>query len=320
MKWAAGPLGRRARNGLQVLLRHSAVARRLVVPTLLRRNFDRFFDYPLDLRDPRTLSEKIQWLKVHGRLRHVAPYVDKYEVRSFVRAVIGDDHLVPLVGIYDRAAEIPWESLPARCVIKATHGSGWNLFMPDSARLDRAATARTVDGWLTRTYYDHSHEEQYLFIRGRLLVETMLGEGGPVPWDYKFFCYAGEPRFLTVDVDRFGRHRRKVLDLEWRTVPGLIQFPNHEGDLPRPPEFEPMVELARRLARPFPFVRVDFYVDQGRVFFGELTFTPGSGLLTVKPHALDLWMGEGLDHTAFRQGAWRKEFPTRMAEREGLIR
>jgi hypothetical protein len=306
MRPAGGPLGRRARGWLQVLLRRSALARRLIVPTLLRRNFARFFDYPLDLRNPRTLSEKIQWLKVYGRLKAVAPFVDKYEVRNHVREAVGESYLVPLVGVYDRADQIPWDRLPARCVIKTTHGSGWNLIVNDSTRLDRAATIRQLDDWLAQTYYDHSQEEQYLFIRGRLIVEEMLGGEDRLPWDYKFFCYAGVPRILTVDVDRLVRHRRKVLDMDWRPLPGKIQFEDYEGEMPRPPELERMVEVAKKLSAPFPFVRVDLYLDAGRVYFGELTFTPGSGLATVEPREFDVRLGEGVDLPAFRRGAWRR--------------
>ncbi len=306
MKLSGGSSGRRARAWLQALLRRSALARRLIVPILLRRNFARFFDYALDLRNPRTHSEKTQWLKVYGRLRTLAPFVDKHEVRSYVREVVGEEHLVPLVGVYDRADQIPWDRLPPRCVIKATHGSGWNVIVKEPARLDRAETMRKLDGWLARNYYDESHEEQYLFIRGRLVVEAMLGGGDRVPWDYKIFCYAGEPRFLIVDVDRFVRHRRKVLDLEWRSLPGTIQFEEYEGELPRPPELERMLEVARKLSAPFPFVRVDLYLDAGRVYFGELTFTPGSGLAAVEPREFDVWQGEGIDLQAFRRGAWRR--------------
>lgn len=295
---------RRARECLQALLHRSALARRIFVPVLLRRNFVRFFDYPLDLRNPRSLSEKIQWLKVHGRLRRLAPFVDKYAVRAYVRDVIGEAFLVPLIGVYDRAARIPWDDLPTRCVIKATHGSGWNLMVDDSSRLDRAETIGRLDAWLARNYYDHSHEEQYLFIRGRLVVEAMLGEGDRIPWDYKLFCYGGEPRFVVVDVDRFVRHRRKVFDLEWRPLPATIPSEEYEGEVPRPPELERMVEAARKLAGPFPFVRVDLLLDRGRIFFGELTFTPGSGLSAVEPREFDLWRGEGIDLAAFRRGGW----------------
>jgi hypothetical protein len=290
-------------RSLKALVRHSRLARRIVLPFLLKRTFARFFPYPLNLDDPQSFAQKIQWLKVFGRLSRFAPYVDKFEVREYVRKTIGDEHLVPLLGVYDSVDQIPWDRLPPRFVIKAAHGCGWNVIVRDASTLDREATAQKLDQWLHQNYFDRTYEEQYLVIRKRLIVEKMLGQGVEVPWDYKFFCFQGEPTLISIDLGRFENNTRKLLSPDWTPVEGTIKFPAPPGEFHRPPELEQMLAIARKLSRPFHFVRVDLYLVEGLIYFGELTFTPESGLAFVTPPSFDFWRGSQLDLTKFRDTA-----------------
>ena len=287
-------------RSLKALLRHSQWARRALLPFLLKRTFTHFFPYPLDLNNPQSFAEKIQWLKVFGRLGRFAPYVDKFEVREYVRKTIGEDHLVPLLGVYDSVDQIPWDHFPPRFVIKAAHGCGWNVIVRDASTLDREATAQKLDDWLHQNYFDQTYEEQYLVIRKRLIVEEMLGAGVELPWDYKFFCSQGEPTLISIDLGRSENHTRKLLSPDWTPVEGTIKFPAASGEFPRPPELNQMLAIVRNLSRPFPFVRVDLYLVEGRIYFGELTFTPESGLAPVSPRTFDMWRGARLDLVKFR--------------------
>lgn len=250
-----------------------------------------------DLDSPRTLNEKILWLNLrHDDPRRTA-LSDKVAVRDWVRERIGARHLVPVLGVYDDAEDIELDSLPDRFIIKAAHGSGWNLIVRDKRDLDWSLARDTLQDWLTRNYHAHKRERQYRVIKPRLVIEELLlDERGAIPDDYKIWCLrgrTGDTFFVQVDMDRFSNHSRNYYDLDWNLLPfhKADSPPNPEGR-PRPARLHEMVEIARELSDDFPLVRVDLYATGDRVYFGEMTFTPDAGMARFQPAEWDRKLGD----------------------------
>ena len=242
----------------------------------------------LSLRRPETLSEKIQWIKLYDHKPIYTELADKYTARRHVEAMIGKQYLVDLYGVYETVGQIDFDALPDAFVLKAVHGSGWNILCPDKNALNREATLATLDGWLHTNYYDHSREWVYKDIPPRIVCEEFLRtEDGRDLADYKLFCLNGEPRIVQVDLDRFHGHRRNLYDTDWNRLPFGIGYPPSPEDVPRPETLEEMLRLARRLSSLALLMRVDFYWHGGRIYFGEMTFYPGNGLETFDPPEYD---------------------------------
>lgn len=266
----------------------------------IRRKFRSELGCDPDLEHPKTLNEKILWLNLRNRDRRWAECSDKVAAREFVRTRIGERYLVPLLGVYDDPDDIDLESLPDRFIIKAAHGSGWNLIVRDKSSLDWPDTRGKLREWLSRSYYAHKREWQYREIPHRLVIEELLvDEAGRVPDDYKIWCLrAGDSQtlFVQVDMDRFSDHTRNYYDLDWSLLPfhKLDSPPNPIGR-PRPQRLDEMVEVARELSRDFCLVRVDLYHLPDRVYFGEMTFTPDAGMAPLEPPEWDRKLGDLVD-------------------------
>jgi len=258
-----------------------------------------------NLRKPTTLNEKIQWLKLHYRDPLMSTCADKYRVRGFVQRTVGEQYAVPLGGSWTSADEIDFESLPKRFVLKANHGSGWNIVCPNSSELDvQDARARCRD-WLDSSFAEIGCEWAYQGIEPRIVAEAFLsGSDGQPPWDYKFFCFRGTPRFIQVDYDRFAAHTRSLYTPDWQMLPCGLEYARHEEPTERPDSLAEMLQVASALSRAFPFVRVDLYECDGGVFFGEMTFYPGKGIEVFDPVEYDSMFGEHLDIDQVRQSKY----------------
>lgn len=227
-------------------------------------------------------------------MENLAPYVDKYEVRRYVRDVVGEEYLVPLIGVYDSAQDINFGSLPQSFVAKATHGSGWTLIVKEHESINCDLIRRKLERWLKLNYYRITGERQYKWIKPRIVLEELLNDPSGDLKDYKFFCIYGEPAFIQVDGFRFVDHRRDILDLSWKKIPCRLRYDNLPEPIEKPTAAEEMVEVCRKLAEPFPFVRVDLYCVEGRVYFGELTFTPGNAMEMFFPRDYDYIFGKNI--------------------------
>jgi hypothetical protein len=249
-----------------------------------------------DLDHPTTYTEKTLWLNLRHRDPRWVTCADKYAVREWVRERVSEEILVPLLGVYDDADDIDIESLPDAFVIKATHGSGWNLIVPDKRDLDWVEAKRSLQDWLSRSYYAHKREWQYRDMPHRLIVEEFLAdEDGGIPSQYQFFCFRqGDEQTILVQVDfeELTNHRRDYYDLDWKRLPFTSRVPNSEREAPRPDRLEDMLEMVRRLSEDFPFVRVDLYLVEDRIYFGELTFTSGGGMSPFEPEEWDRRLGD----------------------------
>jgi hypothetical protein len=284
----------------------------------IRRKYRRIFGRDPDLDDPRTFNEKILWLNLYWRDPRTVALSDKCRVREYVRETVGEEHLIPLLGVYEDPDDLILESLPDSFIIKAAHACGWNLVVRDRQDLDWEAARKKLRKWVTSSWYPLYREWQYRDIPRRLVVEElMVDPDGRVPADYKFFCFRGSegPRMIVqVDTDRFGDLRRTYFDESWNRLPMTIFVPAQEGEIERPARLDEMMDVARRLSDGFCFARVDLYGLPDAVYFGELTFTPTAGMGPYEPAEWDRKMGDlielpgtGRTQTPGAGAGWKEE-------------
>jgi hypothetical protein len=256
----------------------------------IERQYAGIFGNPPDLACPRTFNEKVQWRKLYDRRPLYRVLCDKVAARDYVAARIGAEHLVPILGVFDDPRDIPWTELPTPYVVKATHGSGWNLFVFDSAEADRPETIARLRGWLKTNYFYHGREWAYKRIPRRLMIEQFVGPGRAAPEDFKFFCFDGVPRAIYVLQDRFTTPTITWYDTDWSVLPFAMIHPRGPAT-PAPSALAEMLTIARRLSHGLDFLRVDLYYIDGHVYCGELTVYPGCGLDVFTPRERDGWLG-----------------------------
>ena len=281
-------------------LKYPLIKRFFGLKQLLRVQFKDYYGYPLNLTQPNSLSEKIMWIKLHHDLDDLSPYVDKITVREYVRRTIGEPYLIPCLGIHDSVNDIDFDILPNQFVIKASHGCNWNIIVKDKNICDKEQIKRKFDQWLKTTYGTETNETCYRPIKGRILIETYLEEDSKSPRDYKFYCCDGEPLGLHVDFDRFGDATYRCYDTEWREFKKSIPTLPIPPLIPKPSNFDEMLEVCRKLSKGFSYVRVDLYNCNNQIYFGELTFTPGDGRAPFNPVWLDYFFGEPLDIKSYQ--------------------
>ena len=303
------PVRAAVRGGLMRRI-HLALRDWLPDAWVVRRNyFHRFGVYP-DLRNPQRLSEKINWLKLHGATPLHSRCADKIAVRPWVADRIGKQYLVPVLLTADSAEALTPEAIPAPgFVIKATHDTGSVAICNDREQFDWAACRAAMGRALTTPFWRRQRERHYRDIPPRLIVEDLLIPDDPELGltDYKVHCFHGEPQWIECQIRPPGMLYNASYSLEWERLPWLqldemsasLQLPS---DIPRPAGLAEMLDIARVLSAPFPLTRVDLYEVGGRVLFGEITFTPAAGLErveyrdpTVDPWQLDAELGARLD-------------------------
>lgn len=257
----------------------------------------------LSLENPKELNEKIQWLKVYYRPKILNQLVDKYAVRQYVIDTIGEEYLNECYGVYDKVSEVNFDNLPNQFVLKGVHGSGFNLIVKDKNKLNKIAARLKMKKWLFHNfYYKAGLEWAYKDVKPRIIAEKYLEEldRGELH-DYKFFCFHGVPKFIHVDVDRFGGHQRLFYDTQWNKLPYKHYLPN-DTEIEKPDTLEHMLRIAKLLSKDFPMVRVDLYSTQGKVIFGELTFYPGNGILEFYPDEFNKIAGAYINLPKLEEG------------------
>jgi len=250
---------------------------------------------PLNLKNPRTFNEKTIWLKMNHRYPNATVLADKHLVKEFVRERVGDRYIIPTIKVFDRAADVNVEELPRTFVLKANHGSGWNVICRDKAEFDFAGLHERLGRWLRTSYYDLGKEYQYRDIVPKIVCEAYLENTQEHPLlDYKVFCFSGKPKLIQVDLDRFTNHKRNFYDLDWELIPFTTLYPRGSGNVPRPDALEEMLSVAETLASGLKFARVDLYWHEERVYFGEITLHHGGGFEPFIPAKYDELLGEYL--------------------------
>lgn len=241
-----------------------------------------------NLIHPTTFSEKITlrnlWLKmIYTEL------ADKHKVRKYIAATIGEEYLIKQYCRCDELTEDIFASLPSSFVIKANHGSGFNQVVYDKSAITFAELSATTRFWTKSSFYKMSREKHYKNIKPCLLVEELLLVDGHVPNDIKFHCFnrQGEMNiFIQIDYDRFGAHRRDVFDENWQRTDIRMGLQNSPVPMAKPKHLSLMTSLAKRIAKDFSYLRIDFYEANDKIYFGELTFTPGGGLCRIYPEEI----------------------------------
>ncbi len=252
-------------------------------------------DYPLNLDNPRTFNEKIQWLKLHNHKSEYTMMVDKVEAKKYVANIIGEEYIIPTLAVYNTADEIDFEKLPDQFVLKCTHDSADIVICRDKSRLDFEEARRKMAVGLKRNYYWKSREWPYKNVKPRIIAEKYMSSDGDELIDYKWFCFEGEPQYMFIATDRFNKSedtKFDFYDMNFQHLPFTNGHPNAKRTIEKPLSFETMKALAGRLSEGMPHVRVDFYDINGHVYFGEMTFSHWSGMVPFVPRKWDFVFGE----------------------------
>lgn len=294
------------------------ITRFLTDDKFIRLQYRAMLGKRLRLNPPIDFNEKLQWLKLHYRNPLMVTCADKWAVREFVKERIGEEYLAECIGVYDDVEKIPFESLPRQFVLKATHGSGWNIICPDKAKIDWNLAKKKMRKWLNSDFSKNGREWQYRQIKPQIICEKfIIDPETPVLRDYKLFTFNGETKYIWVDFTETSEscqgqeieqevgysnpkvsegciRYRNIYDTNWNLMTGRGSlYPCKDTNAIRKPEcLDEMLEVAKKLASDFPQCRVDLYVIEGkRIVFGELTFTSANGCNAFYPQSFNDELG-----------------------------
>lgn len=261
----------------------------------LRRKYRFHMGKTPDLQTPGTYTEKLQWLKLHDHRPEYTAMVDKYQAKQFAAERIGQAHIIPTLGVWERPEDIDFDALPDKFVLKCTHDSGGLVICRDKSRLDRKAALKKLSACLKREYYEVHREWPYKNVPKRIIAEAYMEDMADRELrDYKFFTFGGVPKVLYIAQGR-GKGQPTVadfFDMEFNHLPFTIDH-DMADTLPHPPEnFALMQRLAAKLSEGTPQLRVDFYEVNGKVYFGEMTFFHCSGFAAFHPQSWDQTFGD----------------------------
>ena len=246
----------------------------------------------LNLKNPQTFTEKLQWLKLYNRKPEYTKMVDKYAVKEYVANIIGDEYIIPTLGVWDKPEDIDWDSLPNQFVLKTTHGGGGGgvVICKDKTTFDKTTAISKLKESMASDIYSGLREWPYKNVPKRIIAEKFMApEKSPAPKDlpdYKFFCFNGEPKYCQVIRDRHTKETIDFYDMDWNHMPFVGLNPvarNGLTPVARPGNLDEMKEICRKLADSKSFVRVDLYVIDDKSYFGELTLCPASGMGAFTP-------------------------------------
>ena len=262
----------------------------------LKRKFKAAMGKELDLENPKTFNEKLQWLKLYDRKPEYTVMVDKYLVRNYIAETIGEEYLIPLLGAWDDPDEIDFDSLPDRFVLKCNHNSGLGMYIcRDKSKMDIKAVKAALRKGLRQDYYLSGREWPYKDVPRKIVAEQYMEDTETAELrDYKFFCFDGEVKALFIASERQSATEETKFDFfdaSFNHLPFTNGHPNARVLPQKPRQFEKMKELAAILSKGIPQVRVDFYEVNGRIYFGELTFSHWSGMVPFDPEEWDYTFG-----------------------------
>lgn len=261
--------------------------------TFLKLQYHCLFGKKLDLKNPKTYNEKLQWMKLYDRRPKYTMMVDKYAVKKYVADIIGNEYIIPTLGVWDRPEDIEWDKLPNQFVLKCTHDSGGLVICRDKSKLDKSLAINKLRKSLKTDYYRASREWPYKNVLRRIIAEKYMEDEsvGELP-DYKFFCFDGEVKALFIGTERgTGDVKFDYFDADFNHLDLIQTHPMSGKVLPKPVNFEKMKELAGQLSKGLPQVRVDFYNINGAIYFGELTFFHHGGVIPFHPESWDYTFG-----------------------------
>lgn len=250
----------------------------------------------LNLSNPKTFNEKLQWLKLYDRKSIYTIMVDKFSVKQYVADRIGEEYVIPTLGVWDNANDIEWNKLPEQFVLKTTHGSGGSsvVICKDKSRFNKESAIKKMNWSLKHSdTYAHYKEWPYKNVRKRVIAEKFIVSSGDLK-DYKFFCFNGKVRLFKIDFGRFVEHHANYYSPEGKILPfgEEVCTPDYSHEEIMPNNLAKMIELAETLSKDIPFLRVDFYNIDGKILFGELTFFPAGGVGRFTDDKWDKQLGD----------------------------
>lgn len=248
-----------------------------------------------DLDDPQTFNEKLQWLKLYNRRSEYTMMVDKVKVKEYIAKKIGEEYIIPTLGVWDDPDNIDFDKLPNQFVLKCNHNSGFGMCIcKDKSKLNIKKVKAKLRKGLKQDYFLASREWPYKNVERKILAEKfMVDESGTELKDYKLMCFHGKVKCCFVCSERYNENSLKVTfyDKEWNRLPFERHYPSSATEIKMPSKYHEMIRLAEKLSENIPFLRSDFYEINGRLYFGELTFFPGSGLEEFTPEEWDKRLG-----------------------------
>ncbi len=231
--------------------------------------------YVFDLKHPRTFNEKLNWIKINNRNPLYTRMADKYQAKEYARECIGDEYIVPLYGVWDRVEDIDFSALPVPCMLKSNADSCGRIVYR-GGQMNASSIKKKLESQYPFNYYWQSREWPYKNIKRKIIAEQFLDNGGEIITDYKFWCFGGEPKIVYMTCKE-GKVFENFYDMDFQPVSIDHGFPRRVPEFEKPAQFEMMKELAAKLSQGIPFVRVDFMMVQGRIWFGECTFFDWGG-------------------------------------------
>ena len=260
--------------------------------------FKKHLGYKLNLKHPTSFNEKLQWLKLHDRKPLYTQMADKCEAKKYVASIIGEEYIIPTLGVYDSFDAIDFSTLPQRFVMKCTHDSGGLVICKDKDYLDINGAREKINKSLQTNFYWIGREWPYKDITPRIIIEKYMDDNGKELEDYKLHCFNGRVKMILVCRDRYKSSglTEDFFTENWEHMDiHREEHPNAEEAIKAPEKLREMISLAEKLSTDIPFVRVDFYSIQGQVFFGEMTFFPASGLEGFYPEKYDRILGDWIE-------------------------
>ena len=271
---------------------------------MLKYSYNRVFKKRLDLKNPKVFNEKLQWLKLYDRKDVYTTMVDKYEVKNYVANIIGEEYIIPTLGIYKRWEDINFDVLPNQFVIKCTHDSGGIVIVKDKNVLDLKKAKEKITKSLKRNFYYIGREWPYKNVEPRIIIEKYLIDSNNSMRDYKFFCFNGKPEIMYISegLENHETASMSFFDMDFNLTNCKRSDYKELGYMPEKPQtFEKMKEFASVLSKGIPHLRVDFYEIDGHLYFGELTFFTNSGYIPFEDEKWNLKLGEMIDLSKVRK-------------------
>lgn len=279
------------------------LARKGIIKLSDKKFLDICFQYYLGRKinwdNPKTYNEKLQWLKVYDRKDIYTMMVDKYEAKKYVATIIGDEYIIPTLGVYENFDDIDFSKLPNKFVMKCTHDSGGLVICTNKKNFDYRKARKKIENSLKVNYYNCWREWPYKNVKPRIIIEKYLKSDNSTGLDdYKFFCFNGEVKLLFVATDRMNTKEETKFDFfdaNYNHLPIRNGHPNSKSIPPKPKKFEEMKRIASLLSQGIPHLRVDLYESNGKIYFGELTFSHWAGMVPFDPKTYDELLGSWID-------------------------
>ena len=251
-----------------------------------------------NLRNPKTFNEKLQWLKLYDRKPEYAQMVDKYEAKRYVAEKIGEEYIIPALGVWEKFEEIDFDALPDQFVLKCTHDSGGLVICKDKQTLNKKEAEEKINNSLKENYYYHSREWPYKNVKPRIIAEKYIEDHKKKGRNldvYKIFCFGGKPMIIqAIQNDKTKEETIDYYDTNWNCLRLRQNYPNSTTPLDKPPQLQRILEIAGALSQGHSFLRVDLYDVDDKIWFSELTFYSDSGMAKFEPKEWDYRLGQWL--------------------------